>query len=182
MASQFSEQELQGLAETYQGMMQNPETRGELLRLIKKRFPERNIPEVDATEAIDKKVGEQLKARDEKISELEKKILETDLRRQIDERRSSLRRPPFNFSDEDITEIEKIVTDNGVTYDFAAQFLQNKRLALKPSGFGGNAPLRSPSETDWRKDIKAKDSQIRKDFEAWQGDKFDQAYKEAFGS
>lgn len=177
----LSENELKGLEETYSGMMSNPETRAELLRLIKKRFPERNIPEVEVSNAIDSKMSAELKKRDEEIAEMKKQILETDLRRQIEEKRNLLRKAPYNFDEEDISEVEKIVTEQGVNYEFAADHLRNKRIALRPSGYNGQ-PQRKPGDTsNWREELRKKDSTIRKDFDSWQNENFTTAYKEAFG-
>jgi len=181
MPQQYSEQELANLGQIYGKMMETPAVRSKLLGLIKEVDPNRPIPEIDAQRAIDEKLATELKARDDKMEKLEKEILMERLQRQIEERRASLKGPPYNFSGADITEVEKIVTDHGVSYEFAADHLKSKRMAIRPSSLGGR-PVRQDGASDWRGDLRKKDTPIRKDFESWQNDEFSKAFNEAFGN
>lgn len=180
MAGQYTEAELANLGQIYGKMMATPAVRGKLLGLIKEVDPERPIPEIDAQRAIDAKLSEELKARDEKLETLEKQMIRDRIERQIDETRAKLKGPPYNFTDADITEIEKIVTDHNVSYEFAADHLKSKRMAIRPSSLGGR-PQRHDGASDWRGDLRKKDSEIKKDFESWQDKAFGEAFQEAFG-
>jgi len=177
----YSDQELQGLANTYEKMMSNEKIRPQLLKLIKEQFPERQIPEVDARNALDNRLTEELKGRDEKLEKLEKELLEERLHRQIDSQRSLLK-SQYGFSDEDITAVEKLMVDNpGINYEFAAKHFDSTRKALRPSN-RSTSPLRGGDTSNWRDELRKKDSEIKKNFDQWQDPVFTAAYKEAFGS
>lgn len=179
MPQQYTEAELANLGQIYGKMMATPAVRGRLLELITEVEPERIIPEVVAKKEINERLAAELKTRDEKMEKLEKEMITERLTRQIEEKRATLKNAPYNFSDADISEVEKIVTDNGVSYEFAADYIKNKRMAIRPSSLGGRAP-RHDGASDWRGDLRKKDSEIKKDFESWQDKAFNEAFNEAF--
>lgn len=175
----YSDQELQGLANTYEKMMTDKKIRPKLEALITEAFPERRIP-VDRSE-FNTTLSEELKARDEKMEKLEKELLEERLHRQIDSQRSLLK-SQYGFSDEDITAVEKLMVDNpGINYEFAAKHFDSTRKALRPSN-RSTSPLRGGDTSNWRDELRKKDSEIKKNFDQWQDPVFTAAYKEAFGS
>lgn len=175
----YTEDEVRGIVGIYDKMMKTPAVRGKLLELVNEAEPDRIIPELQARKAIDQKISEELKARDEKLEKIEKDLITERLQRKIDETRAKLKSAPYNFSDEDIAEVEKIVVENGVSYEFAADHLKHKRQALRPSGLGGRQQ-RHDGAQDWRGDLRKKDSEIKKDFDSWQDKAFSEAFREAF--
>ena len=67
-------------------MLNNPETRLEALRLHKKNSPDQHIPEIDLPHQFNTALAEERVKREA----LEAKLLEADVRRDIENKRSSI--------------------------------------------------------------------------------------------
>lgn len=130
----------------------NPETREELQRLIKKVDPKVVIPEIDAADKLRKEQKPLL----EKLEGLEKQLMIRDAKDQLAERRSAIR-AKYKLSDEDVSEVEKLMTtevDPIPTHDAAARVYLASRRSAVPTSSSYSPPTYSMPETDiWAKGI-----------------------------
>lgn len=121
--------EQQELAELLLELNNNPATRDATLRLIKKVRPNAPIPEIDNADAVTA-----LRAEfDEKFQLQETRFREKDLTRALNEKRTAVKEK-FNLGDDDITEVEKLMTDGKIVdYDAAAEHLSLQRRMSVPT-------------------------------------------------
>lgn len=131
---QYSPEEVQQMAATYQTLLNNPQTRDMALRLTKHVNPALSIPEIELKDAT----AAALKSRDEKIAELEAKQLAQEARDRIDRERRALR--DEGFSADEITAVEKVMTDEHIpSYATAATYFRNARQVAQPTPATGEA-------------------------------------------
>lgn len=125
---QFSPEEVQQMAATYQGLLNNPKTREVALRLTKVHNPALSIPEIEVKDAT----AAALKSRDDKIAELEQKQLQQEARERIERERASLRDQGFDA--DQIAAIEKVMTDEQIpSYKTAATYYRNAQQVAQPT-------------------------------------------------
>lgn len=125
-------QTLSGPANIANALVNNPETRTETLKLIKKLNPAISIPELDAAAPIESKledIQKQLRERDAQLREHQ-------ARAEIEHQRSALKQQ-YGFTDQDIQEVEKIMMDEKEpipTYGAAARYYKaTKEVAIPTS-------------------------------------------------
>lgn len=110
----------------------DPAIAKEARRLASKADPTSyRFPELEAEEAV----TQQLKSRDEKISELEQRVLESDAERRLEQRRTSARDRGL-----DVAVIEELIIERGkagrpIDWDTAMEIveLQSQSAAATPS-------------------------------------------------
>lgn len=146
------EEELKQYRAWHQAMTKDPEIRKEFQRVLKKAVPSAATPDLDNEEKLNSKLEAELKQRDEKIAALEEARLRADLNDRYTSQRGKLSGPPYNFDDEDIAEVEKLIKEKEFpSYELAAQYYQATQAPLKPSGLGIGGVSRSKSMREERK-------------------------------
>ena len=122
------------LAKLTKTLSDNPETRKELLRMTKKVNPDLVIPELEIEDYTNRKVT----AAEEKVMAMENKLREREIRDQLESKRKKLKET-YNVDDNAVSEIEKIMLDQGITnHDTAAQHWEWMKQAAEPTPTGYN--------------------------------------------
>ena len=133
-------------------LMNDPTTREVIQRQLKKVNPALAIPEIDARDAV---MAEVHKERDARL-ELEKKILERDVRERLERNREAAK-TKYGLNEADMGEVEKLMTDaeNPIpTYDAAARVHKASKATGTPTPVAIHAPTFDMPESDvWGKGI-----------------------------
>lgn len=136
----LSADQVSNLAALAKGMSENPETRGDFLKLLKKQKPELSIPEVDLPVQMESVV----KPLQEQIATLQAEKAEAEARQRVLDARNEVVGKGLAKA-EDIPEIEKLMLERGITsHATAAEFYASQQRAAvpTPSRFtGGNQSL-----------------------------------------
>ena len=131
------EEELRRYRNIEAGLTKDPEIRKEWQRVLKKAFPNANTPELDFESEVNKRLKAELEERDKKITALEEARLRSELENKYQGQRSKLSGPPYNFDEEDIAEVEKLIKDKEFpSYELAAEYYKALNAPAKPSGLG----------------------------------------------
>lgn len=97
----------------------SPETRKEFLRLAKMKRPTMPVPELE----LDDRLTQATSTADAKIAALEAKLAEKDMRAELDRRRQTIKEKGLAKDDEEVTAIEKLMLEKGITsHDTAAEY------------------------------------------------------------
>ena len=116
-------------AVSYQ-LLDNPDTRKEMLRLQKKVNPTQVFPELE----IDERFENLQRTSDEKVLKLQEEIQKRDLENLRNSKHKMLLDKGLASSHEEIEQIEKFAIDNGVgDYEKAAKFYHLERQSAEPS-------------------------------------------------
>lgn len=146
------EEELKQYRAWHAAMTKDPEIRKEFQRVLKKAVPTAQTPDLDQDERVNSRLEAELKARDEKIAALEEARLRSELNEKYNGQKIKLSGPPYNFDDEDIAEVEKLIKEKEFpSYELAAQYYQATQSPLKPSGLGIGGTSRSKTLREERK-------------------------------
>ena len=132
----YSPEAINELALLAKSLSDNPATRKEFLKMTKKVRPDVIIPEIDMQEQAEKAFADQ----SAKINNLEARLAEKEAVEETMRRREELRKKGLAQSDEDIAEIEKIMSDKGIMkHESAAEYWQYMKQAAAPtsSSFNG---------------------------------------------
>ena len=146
--------EMEGSANLLNTLAQNPATRGDLQRLMKKANPSLVIPEIDAADAVRGEIRE----RDERINKLEQQMLEDKVRTRLEKQRADAR-SKYNLSDADMSEVEKLMTHEDPEqripgYDAAARVFAASKQNTVPTHAAIAPPVYTMPENDvWGKGI-----------------------------
>jgi hypothetical protein len=159
----------------------DPDARRELHKLAKKVEPTLSIPEYEAESRITSQFEERLKEQREELARVREEQLRERVNRQIDETRAAMKGAPYHLTDQEIAEVEKIMTENGVQkWEVAAGFYRSQHQPLRPSGFGNRLGSRSQEEgSNWRELMKDPNSELLKAPKKWGQKEFDAAFEEA---
>lgn len=112
-------------------LMQDPDTRGEVLRVMRKKFPNMPIPELDAQHAAEKLVATE---REERVK-LEAKLQEESIERRLSEQRTQVK-AKHGLTDADLSEVEKIMTDKDApvpNWEGAVRVFKASRVQATPT-------------------------------------------------
>lgn len=136
----------------YNPLMQDPETRGEMLKLMRKKFPNMPIPELDTANAMEKRIAEERAAREK----LEAQVRDERITRNINEARERVKRE-YDLTDADMGEVEKLMTDEKAPiphWDAAAKVYRASRAQATPTPVTLEAPIYDmPSKEVWARGI-----------------------------
>lgn len=133
-------------------LARDPKTRPGLQRLIKQANPDLVIPEIDAVD----QVNEKIKASEDKIQSLETKILERDIKDRLERQRAQAK-SKYKLSDEDIVEVEKLMTHEDPEeripgYDAASRVFTAQRQQSIPTSSNVSPPVFTMPDKDvWAK-------------------------------
>lgn len=116
-------------------LSENPETRKDFLRQVKKVKPEMPIPELEIEDytrhAVDKAY--------DRVNQLEAKLRERDAMDELNKRRSKLKSKGLIDNDEDIEEVEKVMLEKGITnHEAAAEYWRWMQQSAAPTPTGYN--------------------------------------------
>lgn len=136
------------LAKLARDLSQNPKTRKEFLKLTKQARPELPVPEIDLEEKTEKALSD----ANDKISGLERKLIEKEATENLERRRQKLIADGKASSMEEVSEIEKVMLEKKIPeHDTAADYFRWMKQAAAPS-----QPQYSPQVLDanTRKNLK----------------------------
>ena len=129
---------------------------------------------------VDQKFEEAMKHKDE-LEDLKRQMMDRDVRDRLERERGKLRVSPFNLSEKEIEEVEKIMTEKGLpTHEVAAEWYLKVTAPSRPSGFMSNTSPGSEDVLSNRELIKKKDSELHKNPKDWSKKEFDQAWHDVF--
>lgn len=131
---------IQELAALSKRLSEDPSTRREFLQLTKKAYPDLSVPEIEMEEATNKRVS----AAEQRVLDLEQKLRQKEIKEELSKRRESLRKAGKVQSDEEIQEIEKLMTEKGIAnHETAADYWQWMKQTAEPTPTGYPQPVMS---------------------------------------
>ena len=123
------------LAALAQQLAENPATRKEFLRMTKKVKPDLPIPELDIEDYTNRVVTKS----EERVQQLEAKWRERDAMDELQKRRQSLMKKGLIASEDEVSDVEKIMLEQGITnHETAAQYHNWMKQAAVPTSSGYN--------------------------------------------
>lgn len=131
------------------GLYNDPATREDLLRLMKKQNPALTIPEIDAKDDVLGKVGDANK----RVADLENKLAERDIRDRVTAEKNRVKNL-YQLSDADMAEVEKLMIDEHEpipSYAAAAKVYVASRTQAVPTSSSLSPPVfEMPDQNVWK--------------------------------
>ena len=106
----YSPEAIEELAALSKRLSENPKTRKSFLRLAKEVNPDIPMPELEMEEMI----NEHTNAAEKRVADLENQLRAQQVRDELNRRRNKLKESGFAQTDDDILEIEKLMTEKGI--------------------------------------------------------------------
>jgi hypothetical protein len=126
----YSPEAIQELAALSNRLSNDPATHKDYLRLVKKVMPDLPVPEIEMEEAINKRAS----AAEERVQQLEAKLRQREVREELSKRRNSLKEKGYAQSDEEVNEIEKLMTEKGIAnHETAADYFRYMKQSAVPT-------------------------------------------------
>jgi hypothetical protein len=136
----YSPEAISELAALSKRLSEDPSTRKEFLRLTKKVHPDLPVPEIEIEEATNTRVS----AAEQRVQELEARLRQKEVKEELAKRRNSLKESGYVTSDNDIKEIEKVMTDKGIAnHETAAEYWRYMKQTATPTPTGYPSPVMS---------------------------------------
>ena len=136
----YSPEAISELAALSKRLSEDPATRKDFLRLTKKVHPDLPVPEIEMEEATNARVS----AAEKRVMELEAKLRQKEVKEELAKRRNSLKEAGVAQSEEDIKEIEKIMTEKGIAnHETAADYWKWMKESSTPVSSGFPQPVMS---------------------------------------
>jgi len=130
----YSPEAISELAALSKRLSEDPATRKDFLRLTKRVHPDLPVPEIEMEEAVNQRAS----AAEERVAQLEAKLRQREIRDELVKRRNTLKEKGYVQSDEEILEIEKLMTEKGIAnHETAADYWQKSREAAVPTSNHG---------------------------------------------
>lgn len=146
------QEELEQLRAMRRSLTKDPEIRKEFQRVLKKAIPTAITPDLDQEEALNARLSKEKEDLEKRLAHLEEEKLRADLEHKYNGQKSMLSSPPYNFDEEDIAEVEKLIKEKEFpSYQLAAEYYQALNATAKPSGLGLGGTQRSRSVREQRK-------------------------------
>lgn len=133
-------------------LSENPETRKDFLRQVKKVKPEMPIPELEIEDYTRNAVG---KAND-RVAQLEARLRERDAMDELNSRRNKLKSKGLIDNDDDIQEVEKVMLEKGITnHEAAAEYWRwmQQSAAPTPTGYNPSAINKFDLSKYWKNPV-----------------------------
>jgi len=133
-------------------LSENPETRKDFLRQVKKVKPEMPIPELEIEDYTRNAVD---KAND-RVAQLEAKLRERDAMDELNSRRNKLKAKGLIDTDDQIEEVEKVMLEKGITnHEAAAEYWRwmQQSAAPTPTGYNPSAINKFDLSKYWRNPV-----------------------------
>ena len=116
------------LAALAKKLSNDPATRKDFLRLVKKHNPAQPIPELDVEDRISALAAPHI----QKVAKLEADLLKRDVAGRIEEKRSALREQ--GYSRDDVAAIEKLMVEKQIpSHDTAASYFKMEKQTATPT-------------------------------------------------
>jgi hypothetical protein len=121
------------------GLYNDPATREDLLRLMKKKNPGLTIPEIDAKDDV---LG-RVETSNKRVADLENKLAERDIRDRVTAEKTRVKNF-YQLSDADMGEVEKLMIDENEpipSYAAAAKVFVASRTQAMPTSSSLSPPV-----------------------------------------
>ena len=126
----YSPEAIQELAALSKRLAEDPATRKDYLRLAKIVMPELPVPEIEMEDVVNKRAS----AAEQRVQQLEAKLRQREVREELNKRRNVLKEKGYAQSDEEIQEIEKLMTEKGIAnHETAADYWRYMRQSAVPT-------------------------------------------------
>ena len=124
------------LAALAKKLSNDPATRKDFLRLVKKHNPAQPIPELDVEDRISALAAPHI----QKVAKLEADLLKRDVAGRIEEKRSALREQ--GYSRDDVAAIEKLMVEKQIpSHDTAASYFKMEKQTATPTPAAAPIPI-----------------------------------------
>ena len=133
-------------------LSENPDTRKDFLRQVKKMKPDMPIPELE----IEDYTRHAVEKANDRVAQLEARLREKDALDELNKRRSKLRSKGLIDKDEDIEEVEKVMLEKGITnHEAAAEYWRwmQQSAAPTPSGYNPSAINKFDLSKYWKNPV-----------------------------
>ena len=133
-------------------LSENPETRKDFLRQVKKVKPEMPIPELE----IEDYTRHAVEKANDRVAQLEARLREKDAMDELNSRRNKLKSKGLIDKDEDIEEVEKVMLEKGITnHEAAAEYWRwmQQSAAPTPTGYNPSAINKFDLSKYWRNPV-----------------------------
>lgn len=136
----YSPEAIEELAALSKRLSEDPATRKDFLRLTKRVHPDLPVPEIEMEEAVNQRAS----AAEQRVAQLEAKLKQREVRDELNKRRNMLKEKGYAQSDDEILEIEKLMTEKGIAnHETAADYWRKSREASVPTPNGFPQPVMS---------------------------------------
>lgn len=136
----YSQEAIAELAALSKRLSEDPTTRKEFLRLTKKVHPDLPVPEIEMEEAVNQRASQ----AEQRVAQLEAKLKQREVKDELTRRRSVLKEKGYADSDDDILEIEKLMTEKGIAnHETAADYWRHMKQSAVPTPSGFPTPVMS---------------------------------------
>jgi hypothetical protein len=126
----YSPEAIEELAALSKRLSEDPKTRKSFLRLAKEVNPDLPVPELEMEEVVNQRVS----ASEQRVADLEKQLRAREVREELNRRRNKLKESGYVQSDDDILEIEKLMTEKGIAnHDTAADYWHHMKQSAVPT-------------------------------------------------
>jgi hypothetical protein len=116
-------------------LSENPDTRKDFLRQVKKMKPEMPIPELE----IEDYTRNAVQHANDRVAQLEARLREKEALDELNSRRNKLKAKGLIDRDEDIEEVEKVMLEKGITnHEAAAEYWRWMQQSATPTPTGYN--------------------------------------------
>ena len=140
------------LRELRRDLTKDPEIRKKFQRVLKEARPTAVTPDIDQEDALNSRLSKEKTELEARINKLEEEKLRSDLDQKYSSQKAMLSNPPYNFDEEDIAEVEKLIKDKEFpSYQVAADYYKAMNSTARPSGLGIGGTTRSKSVREQRK-------------------------------
>lgn len=140
---EWSDEELKQMGRLYGTLSKNPKTRETTLRMTKHIAPDVSIPEIDVLD----RVAGGIKPIADKLTKMEERLLASDTKNSILEKRQGLY--DKGYSKDDVSAMEKIMTEKHIpSYETAAEFYDAQRKSATPTPASWNSPNKLPIDRE----------------------------------
>jgi hypothetical protein len=126
----YSPEAIEELAALSKRLSEDPKTRKSFLKLAKEVNPDLPVPELEMEEVVNQRVS----ASEQRVADLEKQLRAREVRDELNRRRSKLKESGYAQSDDDILEIEKLMTEKGIAnHETAADYWRHMKQSAVPT-------------------------------------------------
>jgi len=126
----YSPEAIEELAALSKRLSENPKTRKSFLRLAKEVNPDIPMPELEMEEMV----NERTNAAEKRVADLENQLRAQQVRDELNRRRTRLKESGVAQTDDDILEIEKLMTEKGIAnHETAADYWRHMKQAAVPT-------------------------------------------------
>ena len=133
-------------------LSENPDTRKDFLRQVKKMKPDMPIPELE----IEDYTRHAVEKANDRVAQLEARLREKDALDELNKRRSRLKSKGLIDNDSDIEEVEKVMLEKGITnHEAAAEYWRwmQQSAAPTPSGYNPSAINKFDLSKYWKNPV-----------------------------